>query len=99
MPEIVKPTTIRIGAKGAEELYKLEAERDLLIRKCAEEWLRVLYLDQDHYWTTALPQQLFDILDGHGGSREAARAYLEHDARVRGVDEPVWDDGDTDAQP
>lgn len=78
--EYIKPTVIRIELTSeTEKLYKLENERNGLIRTAAHEWSTLMGVDKSEFWTRALPQQLFDLLESfdHEASKVAAEAYLE----------------------
>lgn len=77
----VKPTMLRIGAtKETAKLYDLEDRRDELIKGCAREWARLLGFTDEEFWTVAVPQQLFDLLEAfdHRAAKVAAEAYLEY---------------------
>lgn len=72
------PSPIVMGASDAK-LYRLEKMRNDLIDSCAEEWSKRIGIDKSMYWTHAIPQALFDLLDSYGSaySIAAAVAYLE----------------------
>jgi len=58
-----------------EKLYKLEAERDRLIKECAEQWARQVGVPKEDFYTVSLPTQLWDLLESW--DKEAARAACE----------------------
>jgi hypothetical protein len=84
----IRPSLIHISHHQAARLYGLEAERDDLIKKCAEEWAAVQKVSAHELWTRSMPQQLFDILEAFDrrAAYEAAKAYVErYEAKERGA--------------
>lgn len=76
----MKPMPLRLERQErTEELYRLEHQRNEAIIGAAREWAKYMGVQKKEFWTRALPQQLFDLLDSfeHGASRMAAEAYLE----------------------
>jgi ribosomal 50S subunit-associated protein YjgA (DUF615 family) len=65
--------------KETEKLYRLEEERERIIKECATEWARLSGVDQKDFWTISLPTTLFDLLNSYGRniSTTAAKRYLE----------------------
>lgn len=78
--KVVKPAAMFIGqSKASAKLYQLEESRGKIIGQCAVEWSKFFDVDKSEYWSRAIPQALFDTLDGHSTSAGmiAAEAYLE----------------------
>lgn len=77
------PQEIYIGSgKESANLYKLEERRNDVINSCAKEWGKLRGLDpddRDAYWTTIMPQALFDVLEGFTAATSviAAEAFLK----------------------
>jgi hypothetical protein len=62
MDELTPPNAYFIGG-GHTKLYKLEEQRTKAIKACAREWATIAGIGEENYWTTSIPQALFDSLD------------------------------------
>jgi hypothetical protein len=74
----------------SKEFLTLERLRLEMLKASAREWLNLVDLSQERFWTTALPQALYDTLVSFelGAARVAAQAFLE--------DNPVTEDSGTE---
>ncbi len=81
-PEYRKPMATYIS-NSYERLYNLEHERNEIIEQCAVELSKIMGWDEKELWNKAIPQVLFDILDGWDWKVAllAAEAYIEEHAR------------------
>jgi hypothetical protein len=52
-------------AEETERLYSLEEKRSNIMKECAKEYSKVCSIPEGEYWTRAIPQMLFDILDNY----------------------------------
>lgn len=78
MTKYQKPTGQCIG-DGATKLYKLEQQRNDIIKDCAREQGRILGYDASAFWTHSLPEQLLSVLGAFDRPAAilAAQAFLE----------------------
>lgn len=71
---------MRIGRYAeTEKLYRLEEQEHKLVKACAEEAAKFHQYDlPNEFWTHALPQALYDLLESfdHKASIVAARTFL-----------------------
>ena len=68
--------------ESSEKLYRLEEKRNELIKRCAEEWLKIVGLTKQDFWTKALPTALFDLLESFdlNASKAACEFFLKFHA-------------------
>lgn len=76
----IKPKLVKLSRiNETEELYRLERQRDELIKSCARAWLEVMGLSTENIFEQGVAQALFDTLESFESrsSIPAAQAYLE----------------------
>lgn len=63
----------------SKEFVTLERLRLEMVKASAREWMNLVDLSEEQFWTTALPQALYDTLISFelGAARVAAQAFLE----------------------
>ena len=59
------PTVPRIGLKGNEHLYELEAQRNKAVKVATEELAEVLGHESKDYYKKTVGESLFSILDNY----------------------------------
>lgn len=93
-----RPTFVRIpSVKDTRRLYRLEERRNEMIKQCATEWIKVVSdqfphlarliseaTEEDRLFKIALPQQLYEVLDGF--DEQAATLAAEFFLKARGYD-------------
>lgn len=74
----VRPKPQFIGS-GAKALYRAEERRNVALKACREEYMKLADIPKSKEWKQAVPQVLFDILYNYdiAASLIAAEALLE----------------------
>jgi hypothetical protein len=76
---------------GSPELLTLARLRQEMVKAWAREWINVMDLPGERFYSTALPQALYETLSGFdtGAARTAAQAFLEDHPASTGPEDPA----------
>jgi hypothetical protein len=74
---------------GSPELLTLARLRQEMVKAWAREWSNVMDLPGERFYSTALPQALYETLTGfdRGAARTAAQAFLDDHPASPGPEE------------